>query len=67
MSGATSDLKTTNRPTSLDDMSALHTARAVRSAGELPTTFRSAMESSDASKWREACESEHQSLKKNDT
>ena len=48
-------------------MSALHAAHVVHSVGELPTTFESAMESSDASKWREACESEYQSLTKNGT
>ncbi|KAF1318445.1 Integrase catalytic core protein, partial [Globisporangium splendens] len=67
MSGATPSSKSTNRPTSLDDLSALHAAHVVYSVGELPTTFESAMESSDASKWREACESEYQSLKENDT
>ncbi|KAF1318440.1 Gag-pol polyprotein, partial [Globisporangium splendens] len=67
MSGATPSSKSTNRPTSLDDLSALHAAHVVYSVGELPTTFESAMESSDASKWREACESEYQSLKENNT
>jgi len=66
-SGATPSPKMTNRPTSLDDMSALHAAHVVYSVGELPTTFESAMGSSDASKWREACDAECQSLKKNDT
>lgn len=39
----------------------------VYSVGELPTSFKSAMESSDASKWNEACESETKSLYKNKT
>lgn len=33
----------------------------------MPTTFKSAMESKDASKWKEACDSECDSLLKNDT
>ncbi|KAG3127847.1 hypothetical protein PC128_g27045 [Phytophthora cactorum] len=33
----------------------------------MPTTFKSAMESSDAVKWKEACDSELESLHKNDT
>ena len=33
----------------------------------MPTSFKSAMESSDASKWKEACESEFKSLIKNET
>uniref|UniRef100_H3H7B8 Reverse transcriptase Ty1/copia-type domain-containing protein n=1 Tax=Phytophthora ramorum TaxID=164328 RepID=H3H7B8_PHYRM len=39
----------------------------VPSVGEMPTTFKSAMESSDAVKWKEACDSECDSLLKNDT
>ncbi|KAG6613804.1 Retrovirus-related Pol polyprotein from transposon TNT 1-94 [Phytophthora cinnamomi] len=35
--------------------------------GEMPTTFKSAMESSDAAKWKEACDSEYDSLLKNKT
>uniref|UniRef100_A0AAV1UQ06 Integrase catalytic domain-containing protein n=1 Tax=Peronospora matthiolae TaxID=2874970 RepID=A0AAV1UQ06_9STRA len=42
-------------------------ANVVDSVGEVPMTFSSAMESSDARKWREACESEFQSLCKNNT
>ncbi|KAG2854807.1 hypothetical protein PC114_g28646 [Phytophthora cactorum] len=42
-------------------------AYAVVSVGEMPTTFKSAMESSDAVKWKEACDSELESLHKNDT
>uniref|UniRef100_A0AAV1VDM2 Reverse transcriptase Ty1/copia-type domain-containing protein n=1 Tax=Peronospora matthiolae TaxID=2874970 RepID=A0AAV1VDM2_9STRA len=37
----------------------------VDSVGAVPMTFSSAMDSSDARKWREACESEFQSLCKN--
>ena len=37
------------------------------SVGEMPTTFKSAMESDDASTWQEACDSEFESLKKNET
>uniref|UniRef100_A0AAV1VF38 Reverse transcriptase Ty1/copia-type domain-containing protein n=1 Tax=Peronospora matthiolae TaxID=2874970 RepID=A0AAV1VF38_9STRA len=37
------------------------------SVGELPTTFKSAMESSDAVKWKEACDSEMESLRKTKT
>ncbi|KAG3230217.1 hypothetical protein PI124_g24684 [Phytophthora idaei] len=33
----------------------------------MPTTFKSAMESSDAVKWKEACDSELESLHKDDT
>ena len=42
-------------------------AYVMDSVGELPTTFRSAMESSDAVKWKEACDSEMESLRKNKT
>ena len=68
--------------TSLEDLSALLTsieeegdegedhedfALVVNSVGDMPTSFKSAMESSDASKWKEACDSEFESLKKNKT
>ncbi|GMF93428.1 unnamed protein product [Phytophthora fragariaefolia] len=33
----------------------------------MPTTFKSAMESGDAIKWKEACDSEIESLHKNET
>uniref|UniRef100_A0AAV1VGZ7 Integrase catalytic domain-containing protein n=1 Tax=Peronospora matthiolae TaxID=2874970 RepID=A0AAV1VGZ7_9STRA len=36
-------------------------------SGETPTTFKSAMESSDSGKWKEACDSEFDSLQRNDT
>lgn len=42
-------------------------AHVVDSVGDLPTSFESAMESSDASKWKEACDSEFESLNKNKT
>ncbi|CAI5708120.1 unnamed protein product [Peronospora destructor] len=42
-------------------------ANVVDSVGEVPMTFASAMESSDASKWQEACDSEFQTLCKNKT
>ena len=42
-------------------------AHVVYSVGDLPKSFESAMESSDASKWMEACESEYRSLMKNET
>lgn len=42
-------------------------ALVVNSGGELPTSFKSAMESDDASNWKEACDSELESLKKNET
>ncbi|KAG6604645.1 Gag-pol Polyprotein [Phytophthora cinnamomi] len=61
------------RPT-LDEMSAaaqesqdFEAAYVVDSVGEMPTTFKSAMESSDAAKWKEACDSEYDSLLKNKT
>ena len=63
-SGATK-LKMSSK--SLEDLSAPHSAHVVHSVGDLPTTFESALESSDASKWREACDSEYDSLMKNDT
>ncbi|KAF1328945.1 Gag-pol polyprotein, partial [Globisporangium splendens] len=61
---------------SLDAMSALlasiegeeeECARTVYSGGDLPTSFESAAESSDASKWMEACDFEFESLCKNET
>ena len=45
----------------------LEDAYIVDSVGEVPTTFKSAMESSDADKWEEACNSEFEPLCKNDT
>ncbi|KAG3155759.1 hypothetical protein PI126_g9026 [Phytophthora idaei] len=42
-------------------------AFVVDSVGEMPTTFKSAMESSNAAKWKEACDSEMESLRKNGT
>ncbi|TJX12677.1 hypothetical protein E9840_12290, partial [Tissierella creatinini] len=58
----------------LDEMSAaaqekedFEAAYVVDSVGEMPTTFKSAMESSDADKWKEACDSEVESLRKNET
>ena len=43
------------------------TAYVVDSVGEMPTTLKSAMESSNAVKWKEACDSEIDSLCKNKT
>jgi hypothetical protein len=78
--GRTSGASSTPAPgprSSLDDMSALlasieeeeeeECAHVVYSVGDLPTSFESAMESSDASKWMEACDSEFESLSKNET
>ena len=42
-------------------------AYIVDSVGEMPTTFKSAMESNDAAKWKEACNLEMESLQKNRT
>uniref|UniRef100_H3H8Y7 Integrase catalytic domain-containing protein n=1 Tax=Phytophthora ramorum TaxID=164328 RepID=H3H8Y7_PHYRM len=54
-----------SRHQTLDEMSAaaqesqdFEAAYVVDSVGEMPTTFKSAMESSDAVKWKEACDSE---------
>ncbi|KAF1318429.1 Integrase catalytic core protein, partial [Globisporangium splendens] len=78
--GRTSGASSTPAPgprSSLDDMSALlasieeeeeeECAHVVYSGGDLPTSFESAMESSNASKWKEACDSEFESLCKNET
>uniref|UniRef100_A0AAV1U9J1 Reverse transcriptase Ty1/copia-type domain-containing protein n=1 Tax=Peronospora matthiolae TaxID=2874970 RepID=A0AAV1U9J1_9STRA len=43
------------------------TAYVVDSVGDMPTTFKSAMESNNAVKWKEACDSEIDSLRKNKT
>uniref|UniRef100_A0AAV1UV04 Reverse transcriptase Ty1/copia-type domain-containing protein n=1 Tax=Peronospora matthiolae TaxID=2874970 RepID=A0AAV1UV04_9STRA len=43
------------------------TAYFVNSVGDMPTTFKSAMESKNAVKWKEACDSEIDSLRKNKT
>ncbi|CEG39881.1 gag-pol polyprotein [Plasmopara halstedii] len=55
----------------LDEMSAaahdVEAAFIVDSVGEMPTTFKSAMESSEAVEWREACNSEIESLRRNKT
>ncbi|KAG6615789.1 gag-pol polyprotein [Phytophthora cinnamomi] len=63
-----------NGRSTLDEMSAaaqesqdFEAAYVVDSVGEMPTTFKSAMESSDAAKWKEACDSEYDSLLKNKT
>ena len=42
-------------------------AYVVDSVGEMPTTFKSATESSNEAKWKEACDSEINSLRKNET
>ena len=42
-------------------------AHVIDSVEDLSTSFASAMESSDASKWKEACDSEFESLTKNKT
>ena len=42
-------------------------AYVVDSVGEMPTTFKSAMESKDAAEWKEACDLEMESLEKNKT
>ena len=63
------------RRSTLEEMSALATIReegyeaahVVYSVGGMPTTFKSAMESSDADKWKDACDSELESLHKNNT
>ncbi|KAE9565727.1 hypothetical protein PC116_g28540 [Phytophthora cactorum] len=66
--------KRQSRHQTLDEMSAaaqesqdFEAAYVVDSVGEMPTTFKSAMESSDAIKWKEACDSEMESLHKNET
>uniref|UniRef100_A0AAV1TT43 Reverse transcriptase Ty1/copia-type domain-containing protein n=1 Tax=Peronospora matthiolae TaxID=2874970 RepID=A0AAV1TT43_9STRA len=43
------------------------TAYVVNSVGDIPTTFKSAMESNNAVKWKEARDSEIDSLRKNTT
>ena len=48
----------------------IHSVKAVHivdSAGDLPTTFNSAVESSDAVKWKETCDSEINPLRHNQT
>ena len=45
----------------------VETAYIVDSVGEMPTTFQSAMESSDAVRWKEVCDSEIASLLQNAT
>ena len=42
-------------------------AYVVDSVGEMPTSFKSAMESNDAAKWKEACSLEMDSLEENKT
>ena len=42
-------------------------ARVVHSVGDFPISFESAMESNNADKWQEACNSEFESLRKNET
>lgn len=70
---------TTSKPgtrSSLADISAMLTsieveeedcARVVYSMGDLPSSFKTAMESIDASKGKEACDSEFESLRNNGT
>uniref|UniRef100_A0AAV1TIY9 Reverse transcriptase Ty1/copia-type domain-containing protein n=1 Tax=Peronospora matthiolae TaxID=2874970 RepID=A0AAV1TIY9_9STRA len=61
----------TYRSPSLEHVSAAATdfeaAYIVDSVGVMPTTFKSAMESSDSGKWKEACDSAFDSLQRNDT
>ena len=66
--------KRQSRPRTLEDLSAIdededsfEAAFVVDSVGEMPTTFQSSMESSNAVKWKEACDSEIDSLRKNKT
>ncbi|GMG39212.1 unnamed protein product [Aspergillus oryzae] len=66
--------KRQSRPQTLEEMSAtasgeeeFEAAYVVDSVGEMPTTFKSAMESSNAAKWKDACDSEVDSLRKNKT
>ena len=42
-------------------------AYVVNSIEEMPTTFKSALESNNAAKWKEACSLEMDSLQKNET
>ena len=42
-------------------------AYVVDSVGEMPTSFKSAMESNNAAEWKEACSLEMDSLQKNET
>ncbi|PSD62998.1 hypothetical protein C7G80_19275, partial [Acinetobacter nosocomialis] len=62
-----------SRQQTLDEMSAIareegfDAAFVVDSVGEMPPTFVSAMESSNSTKWKEACDSEINSLRKNET
>ncbi|OWZ15093.1 Gag-pol Polyprotein [Phytophthora megakarya] len=63
-----------NGRSTLDEMSAaaqesqdFEAAFVVDSVGEMPTTFKSAMESSDAVQWKETCGSEMESLHKKET
>ena len=49
------------------DIPDVATAYIVDSVGEMPTTFQSAMESSDAVRWKEVCDSEIASLLQNAT
>lgn len=48
-----------------DTSHSVEAADVVDSVGNLPRTFKSAMESSDAVKWKEACDSEMNSLRDN--
>ncbi|KAG6616420.1 Gag-pol Polyprotein [Phytophthora cinnamomi] len=65
--------KRQSRHQTLDEISAIareegfDAAFVVDSVGEMPTTFVSAMESSNSAKWKEACDSEINSLRKNET
>lgn len=60
-----------SRHQGLEEMSAaaqdFEAAYIMDSVGEMPTSFKSAMESNDAAKWKEACDSEMKSLHKNKT
>ncbi|POM76399.1 Integrase catalytic core protein [Phytophthora palmivora] len=62
-----------SRPQALGELSCIakeegfDAAFVVDSVGEIPTAFTSAMESSKAAKWKEACDSEINSLCKNET
>uniref|UniRef100_A0AAV1UEK1 Reverse transcriptase Ty1/copia-type domain-containing protein n=1 Tax=Peronospora matthiolae TaxID=2874970 RepID=A0AAV1UEK1_9STRA len=61
----------TYRGPSLEHVSAaamdFEAAYIMDSVGEMPTTFKSAMESSDSGKWKEVCDSEFDSFQINDT
>lgn len=62
-----STLEDMSAPAISEENGGFEAAHVIYSVGEMPTTYKSAMESDDACKWKEACDSEIDFLIRNKT